>query len=314
MTKKKIFITGAAGCVGHYLLDRFLPRTDLELHLLVRSSSKFKIDLSVYKNVHIHEGNMRDIEDLEDVIVDMDYVVHMATPWSSARDAKLVNVEKTMKLFDMCEKGRCKRVIYFSTASILGDGNKLIEAAGTHGSGYIKSKYLAHQALDRHSFRDSIVTVFPTLVVGGDATHPASHISEGLAEKTNWFRFLRFLKIDASFHFLHAKDIAAMADILLWEEKVNHEYVIGCDVVTANEAFTKVAKVYNMPLYFQIPVSLPFIKRLCKVLRIKIGPWEDYLLSNPHFVYDVVNPANFGQPVSFPTWESVVQDVKDNLR
>ena len=37
---KKVFITGASGCVGNYLIEMLLAKTDYELYLLVRDRNK----------------------------------------------------------------------------------------------------------------------------------------------------------------------------------------------------------------------------------------------------------------------------------
>lgn len=44
MNAKKIFITGASGCIGHYLVETLIQQTNHELYLLVRNRDKLKID------------------------------------------------------------------------------------------------------------------------------------------------------------------------------------------------------------------------------------------------------------------------------
>ena len=56
---KKVFITGASGCVGHYLIEELLAKTDYELYLLVRDRRKLQINLSDRPNVHVIEIQCR---------------------------------------------------------------------------------------------------------------------------------------------------------------------------------------------------------------------------------------------------------------
>ena len=56
--REKIFITGATGCIGHYILDRFIHKEDVELHLLLRGPERIRFDVLSYPNIKIHIGKM----------------------------------------------------------------------------------------------------------------------------------------------------------------------------------------------------------------------------------------------------------------
>ncbi|HET8679970.1 MAG TPA: NAD-dependent epimerase/dehydratase family protein, partial [bacterium] len=43
MTPKRIFVTGATGCIGHYVTDALIRETDHELYLLVRNPSRLRV-------------------------------------------------------------------------------------------------------------------------------------------------------------------------------------------------------------------------------------------------------------------------------
>ena len=59
---------------------------------------------------------------------------------------------------------------------------QLLKEAEEIGTGYIKSKSIAYKLLSESPVKDRILTLFPTLVFGGDHYHPYSHISSGLIE------------------------------------------------------------------------------------------------------------------------------------
>jgi nucleoside-diphosphate-sugar epimerase len=46
MATKKVFITGASGCIGHYLIEHLIQETDWELYLLIRNPEQLKFERS----------------------------------------------------------------------------------------------------------------------------------------------------------------------------------------------------------------------------------------------------------------------------
>jgi len=310
----KIFITGSAGCIGHYLLDRFLGRPDLELHLLLRSKSRFKRDISGYDNVVIHRGDLVEIDRFESVLKQMDYVVHIATSWNNSDKAYLYNVQATLQLFKLVDRHRIKKIIYFSTSSVLGKGNRPLKGIEDFATGYIRSKAAAFRQLQSHPNADKVVTVFPTMVLGGDETHPFSHISEGLPANIRLVKWLRWFNVDVKFHFMHGRDYALMTDYLLFNDTVEREYVLGHPVVTAKELLDTVCQVYGIKRFFTVMITGRFVLALAKLLSIKMDKWSRYLLNHPHFEYEVLNPQMVGLKPSFSTLLPLVQDIKENAQ
>jgi nucleoside-diphosphate-sugar epimerase len=310
MTKEKIFITGATGCVGHYVMDEYLDNPDFELHLLLRDPARIRFDYKKYPNVHLHIGNMEFIEEQEEVIRGMNYLIHIATDWSNSDYAVLLNVEKTHKMFSYCDPEKLKKIVYFSTASILGKNNKPIKEAELYGPGYVRSKYLAFDALGKLPISEKVVTLFPTLVFGGDEKHPFSHITSGIKPNLNYLKILRFFYIDAAFHFLHSKDIAAVTKYVMLNDVEKKEYVLGNSVVTGKEVIKELCKVFDVRIYFRIKVITSFVFWLAKIFKIEIDPWTRHCIENPFFEYDVVNPSSFGLETKFPNLKALLEDVK----
>ncbi len=67
---KRVFITGASGCVGHYLTETLLLNTDYELFLLVRDRQKLTIDVSRRPGVEVIEADMAEIDRFHDLVAD----------------------------------------------------------------------------------------------------------------------------------------------------------------------------------------------------------------------------------------------------
>jgi nucleoside-diphosphate-sugar epimerase len=299
--KEKIFITGASGCIGHYVIDLLIKNPSIELHLLCRNPQNFKFNYQNQANIVIHIGNLEHIEKLASVIKEMHYVIHIATDWSDSDYATLLNVTKTLKLFEYCHNNNCKKILYFSTASILGKNNKPIKEALLFGPGYIKSKYLAFEQIKQSPVYDKIITLFPTLVLGGDEKHPYSHIMLGLQEKQHLLKYFRWIYLDAAFHFLHAHDIAQVTVYLLYNAYVSKEVVLGNPVISGKKAIAEICTFFKIPIYLRFKISTSFIRLLAKILSIKIDPWGNYCINNPFFKYQVTNPESLGLKTCFPS-------------
>ncbi|HEY9703288.1 MAG TPA: NAD-dependent epimerase/dehydratase family protein, partial [Allocoleopsis sp.] len=55
--QKRIFITGASGCIGHYICENLIQNTDYDLYLLVRNPQKLKFNYEFRPGVTILEGD-----------------------------------------------------------------------------------------------------------------------------------------------------------------------------------------------------------------------------------------------------------------
>lgn len=309
MDRKKIFITGASGCVGHYVLDQYKDRNDVELHLLLRDPRKLDDYLAGFNHVVIHQGSMDEIEKLKEVIADMNAIIHIATVWGGGEAATVINREKTHELFHYTTD-KCDRIVYFSTASILGAGNKVIKEAEDLGTGYVISKYRGYQMIQKAPFKDKITVLFPTLVFGGDATHPYSHLSSGLKLGLKHMRYLRFLSIKAGAHFLHAADIAAVTTYVLDHDKGYAEYALGVPKLDGDDFFDQFCNYFKIKRWFKIPLTSKFILRVCRWLNVEMTDWDRHCIKNSYMVFDVVDPSTFGLSVRFPTLHSVIDDVE----
>ena len=299
-------MTGASGCIGHYIAEALIQETDHELFLLVRNPDKLQFDYQSRSGIHIIQGDLHNIEELSDLLLkDIHVAILVATAWGGASEAYDINVVKTLALFNMLNPNVCSQAIYFSTASILDRNNELLPEADRFGIDYIRTKYQCFSQLSRLPIADRITTLFPTLVFGGDKDKPTSHLSSGLPEVTKWIGLIRWLKAEGSFHFIHARDIAQIVCYLVDSPplpfrdeqtgKVGNQFVLGSPATTVNEAIEEVCDYFNKRIYFRIPLSLWLANILIKIFRIQMDSWSRFSLDYRHFVYqNCVNSASFG--------------------
>lgn len=308
MTTHHVFVTGAAGCVGHYVLRELLKNPDIHIHALVRFPKNVMIS---DPRITLYEGNLEELAPHQDVLSTVSYIVHIATTWIGEEACRKVNIESAHVLLSYTNPHVFKKMLYFSTASILGQDNKPIEEAGKFGTTYIRTKHEAFFKLKNSAYADKIVTVFPTLVIGGDKTFPKSHITEGLVPNSKYLNALKFFDCDGAFHFLHAQDIATVSLHLMFHSEGGKDYVLGQPKVTFREAIDTLCVAFGKskaPFRFLLTPKRVF--RICKWLRIYIGPWERYCIEHPQMVYTTVNPQTFGLPTAFPAFRDIVEDIK----
>ncbi len=289
-------MTGASGCIGHYILELLLQAEHYELFLLLRNPSKLQLPVQDNPRVHILEGSLSDIDQFADLLLTIDIAVLVAAAWGGNQDVMDINVNRNLKLMSLLDPERCQQIIYFSTASILDQNNQPLPEAGQIGTDYIRSKYECHQQLPKLAVYNKITTVFPTLVFGGDKDKPASFISAGLKDVTKWMSLIRFFKADGEFHFAHAQDIACVVNYFIEHPSTEgyREYVIGNPALTVNEAVRQACDYLGLRVWFQISLSFFLADILIKVFRIEMAPWDYFCLQYRHFVYEgAVNPASF---------------------
>lgn len=301
---KRIFITGASGCIGHYLTETLINETEDELFLLVRNPDKLTVDLTARSNIHIIKGNLANIEEHSELLKTINVAVLVATAWGDPTVTYNINVTKNLALMELLNPEICQQIIYFSTASILGNDNQLLKEAETIGTDYIKTKYECFTRLSSLKIASKITTVFPTLVFGGDQKKPYSHLTGGLKDVVKWINLIRWFKADGSFHFIHGQDIAKLVVHLINNpppenpEKPlaeNRLFVLGNEPLTAEQAIKQLCHYFGKKIYFQIPLSINLANFFIKIFKIQMAEWDYFCLNYRHFTYQKYYcPSSFG--------------------
>ena len=299
MNQKRILVTGASGCIGHYISELLIEETEHELYLLVRNPDKLKIDTLVRPGIHVLQGDMQKIADLAELLKTIDVAVLTATAWGGTGTFD-INVVKTIELLNLLDVEKCEQVIYFSTASVLDSKNQPLKEAGELGTDYIRSKFDCLRRFSKLAIAPKITKVFPTLVVGGDQNKPLSQITSGIPEVTKYVNLIRFLKADGSFHFIHAKDIATVIKHLIDnppKEEEPRKYVLGQDKITANQAIEEICAYLDKKIYFRIPLSSSLADVIIKNFNIQMAAWDRFCMQYRHFSYEeITNPSTFNLP------------------
>lgn len=292
-------MTGASGCIGHYIAEALIQQTEHELFFLVRNPDKLKIDCTIRDGITVLQGDMQQIERFSRLLKTMDAAILTAAAWGGMQETYDINVVKTIRLMNLLDPEVCQQVIYFSTASILDRNNQLLKQAGQIGTDYIKTKFNCFKQLSRLAIAPQITTVFPTLVFGGDIHKPYSHLSAGLPEIAKLVNLIRFFKADGSFHFIHGLDIAQVVLHLLEHppgQGESHQLVLGNAPITVNRAVEEVCQYFNKRIYLRIPLSIQLANFFIVLFRVQMASWDRFCLTYRHFTYqNPVSPAIYGR-------------------
>ena len=318
----RILITGASGCVGQYTAETLLRNSDAHLLLLLRDPAKLTAIPADHPRVTLLVGDLRDLAPHAEAIASVQRVIHTATAWGDPERAEQVNVVAVKTLLSLLDPARLEQVIYFSTASILNRDLKLLPEAMAYGTEYIQTKARCLVELESHPLAERIVAVFPTLVFGGRVgpgdPHPTSYLTAGVAEAIPWLWLAKWLRTDASFHFIHAADIATVCTHLATTpHQANPEpgqgpvrrLVLGQAPITVNQAVATLVRWrrgWMPPLGIELSGWL--IDGLIKLLRIQINDWDRFSIRQRHFVHEPVSPPErFGLSSFAPTLEAVLE-------
>ena len=126
----KILVTGGAGFVGSYIVEKLIPHNPSKIFIidnLIRGSYE---NMSGFINnpiVEFHHDDIRNKSLIERLVSQSDYVFHLAA-LRITRCAEIDNqpevfsvmFESTFNIIDLCYKYNIKKIIYSSSASVYG--------------------------------------------------------------------------------------------------------------------------------------------------------------------------------------------------
>jgi len=301
---KRILVTGASGCVGQYLVEELLAETPHRLVLVVRTPGKLPAEVASSPRVEVIEADVADIEAYRGRLGHIDLAFLVAACWGGP-EAYRVNVDANLALTRHLADNGGERVLYFATGSVIDADGRMLPAAHELGSDYIRSKYQLVEEIEKLRERIAIVGLFPTLILGGGDGKPKSHFANLLHEARPWAWLARFLRADARFHFVHAKDIARvarhLADAPLDGLPEPRRLVLGNPAITVNAFLAQFVGYLGMRMPFGIPLKDWLAEGVIKLFRIELSPWDRYCMQHRDLSYArVYGPADFGLPVHCP--------------
>ena len=196
---KTILVTGGTGFLGAYIIKTLIEK-GYRVRAIRRSSKlPFYISKGILNKVNWLEGDVLDINSLEDAMDGADTVIHSAAVVSFIKKERKnmyqVNVEGTANMVNIALEKNIRRFIHISSVAALGrtaggghvDEEKKWEESkvNTH---YAKSKYKAELEVWR-GFSEGLsgVILNPSTVLGfGDWNNSSSAIFKKVSEEFKW--------------------------------------------------------------------------------------------------------------------------------
>ncbi|MFX1573966.1 MAG: NAD-dependent epimerase/dehydratase family protein [Promethearchaeota archaeon] len=126
---KRILVTGAAGFIGSNLTNKLieLGAEVIGIDNLFNGSLENLEDVLQNKNFKFKKGDIRDLNFLLDIVVDIDIIYHEAAFTSVPQSILMpescnnVNVNGTLNILNAARKKDVEKVIFASSASVYGD-------------------------------------------------------------------------------------------------------------------------------------------------------------------------------------------------
>tara|TARA_Y100001978_G_scaffold29874_1_gene25589 strand:- start:98 stop:979 length:882 start_codon:yes stop_codon:yes gene_type:complete len=283
---------------------------------MVRNPNKLSLSIRNNERINLLACDIRNCKKYKKELREINYLIHTATAWGDPKRAYEVNVAAFEELLGLLKENIIEKIIYFSTASILNEETELMHESLVYGTEYIQTKYQCYENLRKSSFANKTCVLFPTLVFGGtlnrNSRYPVSYLTEGLKQAKDWLWIARFLKIDAKFHFIHARDIAQICGFLIKSSNNRDnefkKYVLGQKFITIDEAILTLLNNYGIKRYFALKVNKTIIKFLLKVLPIQTTNWDKFSINKFNFNHKpIANPETFGL-------KSYAKSLKDVLK
>ncbi len=249
---KKILVTGANGFVGSYIVRQLIQSGYTQILAGVRAGSDIKMIEGLEDQIDITDLDILDICRLEEVINNVDVVIHTAALVSfepRLRDEMYkVNVEGTANLVNVALDMPIEKFIHVSSVAALGrlKNNLTIDentkwAASPFNTHYAISKYLAEQEVWR-GFHEGlpVAIIQPSLILGaGDWSRGSINIFESISKGVPYFPV-------GSTGVVDVRDVAIMAEKLLELSISGERFICNGENISFRELFTQIANHLNL--------------------------------------------------------------------
>ena len=129
LSGKKILVTGGSGFIGSFVVSELLKENISGVVIFdnfSRGNKEYVETQLKDPRCSLVQGDLREIDVLNRVISECDYVIHLAAMWllhckDFPRTAFDVNIQGTFNVLEACVSNNVERLVYSSSASVYGD-------------------------------------------------------------------------------------------------------------------------------------------------------------------------------------------------
>ena len=250
----RVFVTGATGFIGRYVVER-LSAAGHEAVCLVRRHDRTDTPWLQGDQTRVVPGDLLDRATLVQGMASCDTVIHLASTYSFwERDRSVywrVNVEGTRNVLEAAVETRVRRLVHVSSMLTYGRPTRIPfdedDAPGALTSEYARSKAagdeVARELARRHGL--ALVVVAPAAVLGAGDRKASGQYIANLVDRRLPARAAERGRVT----FVHVRDVAeAIVRAAEQPESVGQTYLVGHEVLTIGELNRLVADIAGVPL------------------------------------------------------------------
>lgn len=312
-----VFMTGATGCIGSYILTELLQHSRAHIMVLVRPPKSLPAILQNHRQIEILYGDLNQIHRFKSELAKTRILIHTAVAWGGSASFT-VNLRQTHQLLAALNPEVCEQIIYFSTASLLGKQADWTQRSLYAGTDYIRSKsacmqWLKHQWLKNSIWSNRFYTLFPTVVLGGDENHPWSAASKGLKQLPQWLPWLNLISAQGRFHWIHARDIARMVYHWITKGWPAQEVILGNPAQHVTEVLEHLRQYAGLPKLPRLPLD-PCLPILLPLLSMWMSNWDRYSFYHRHLQYPCIDPRKCGLEPGYENLADVLKELQISFK
>lgn len=245
----KILITGITGLFGSYLAKEFAKIG--EIHGLKRKNSSLELVEHAEFQIHWHEGDLGDLESLDNALKGIDLVVHAAgiVSFDSYDNSILhkTNVSGTTNLVNAMLEAEVKKLVHVSSVAALGrtsEVNSINEnfkwVESPLNTDYGKSKYLGELEAWRGEQEGlQLIVVNPSILLGKVSDQrSSSDIYHYVLEENSYYP-------KGDLNYIDVRDAAKQTRQLVEKEVWGERYILNREAISYKEFFGRMADVFD---------------------------------------------------------------------
>lgn len=245
----KILITGITGLLGSYIAREFAGKA--EIHGFKRSGSSLRLLDGIESEIHWHEGDISDVEELEEAVIGKDLVIHAAGMVSfDSRDEDLiykVNNVGTTNLVNAMLTAGTKKLVYISSVAAIGRSPELSRIDENHkwaesplNTVYATSKYFGELEAWRGEQEGlDLIVVNPSILLGKVSDDRSStEIYHYVLDENSYFP-------KGDLNYLDVRDAAKMIRMLVEKEAWGERFILNKESILYQDFFKIMAEIFG---------------------------------------------------------------------
>ncbi len=249
--QNKVFITGATGLLGSFIVRDLLKR-NYKVKALCRSNSDFNLVEDIKDQVEWFEGDMCDYLAMEKAISDCNIVIHSAAVVSYDKKDKesmiSINVNGTRNLADLSNEKKVDHFIQISSIAAVGRPKTQFELdestkweESPNNSVYAKSKFYSELEVWR-AIQEGLKAVIlnPGFILGpGDPKKSSTQLFNYVWKKSKFYT-------EGNLNYVDVRDVSKSVIRVLEKQISGERFIICAGTIRFKELFQKIAHHWNI--------------------------------------------------------------------